>query len=207
MVIQVPAGVQAGEVIHVSVPLSAPLPAAQAVPVQATMAAHAVPAVPMAQFTMAGAGASAEDIAYAEILLRSRSWVSCFALIDVFLVILSIFTRLGWWGLLLLLGPLYGYYGAKSLNPSHLLVYVVFKVIHCVIYTVALFAADGTGEFLWALLLVVCELYITREVVRFYRMLKKMDGEALMRAMQHIRALPMQQQQQQRQQQRTNDLL
>ena len=38
-------------------------------------------------------------------ILRARAWVSCFAMIDVFLIFVSILSRLGYWGLLLIFGP------------------------------------------------------------------------------------------------------
>jgi hypothetical protein len=36
---------------------------------------------------------------------------------------------------------------------------------------------------LWALVLALCEAYISWEVVKFYKMLKALDGDALVRAM------------------------
>ena len=130
--------------------------------------------------------ASSSDLQYAEMLSRARARDSFFAIIDVFLVVLSIFTSLGYWALLLIIGPLYGYYGARSLNAMKVAVYLGFKFFHCFLYFVAFFEASAAGEVIWALILVFCELYITFQVYKFYKMLRSLDEEALVRAMQQL---------------------
>lgn len=205
VVIKVPEGASEGDVIQVSIPRQ-PAPQAQpvaqvshmepmqihatAIPANA-VAVQAVPYNPHGGNNQSQSGyvvqvASGSDLEYAEKLLRSRAWVSCFAMMDVFLIILSIFTRLGWFGLLLLIGPLYGYYGARSLNPMNVLVYFVFKIVHTLIYFFTMLASDSSSQFVWSLLLVLCEIYITWEVFKFWKMLKNIDEQALMRAMQQL---------------------
>jgi len=189
VVIQVPQGVQAGDTIQVSVPRAKnDIIVAQAVEVgEAGLNYTSVQAIAAPQHQQYSVeAASGEDLAYAEKLLRSRSWVSCFAILDLFLVVLSIFSSLSWWGLLLLIGPLYGYYGANNLNPCHVMVYLVFKAVQCVIYIAAIFAAQTDTQVLWAVVLALCEVYITVEVVKFYRILKSLDSGALARAMNQL---------------------
>lgn len=187
--IQVPQGVQAGDIIQVSVPRAKDqIMVAQAVEVGEAGVNYAsvqgIAAPQHQQYSIEAA--SGEDLAYAEKLLRARSWVSCFAMLDLFLVVLSIFSSLSWWGLILLLGPLYGYYGANNLNPCHVMVYLVFKSAQCVIYVAAIFGAEKDSQVLLAVVLALCEVYITVEVVKFYRLLKSLDAGALGRAMNQL---------------------
>jgi len=191
----VPQGVQAGDTIQVSVPRAKDqIMVAEAVEVGEAgvnyTSVQGIAAPQHQQYSIEAA--SGEDLAYAEKLLRARSWVSCFAMLDLFLVVLSIFSSLSWWGLLLLLGPLYGYYGANNLNPCHVMVYLVFKSVQCVVYVAAIFGAEKDSQVLLAVVLALCEVYITVEVVKFYRLLKSLDAGALARAMnqlqQHRRA-------------------
>jgi len=218
VVIQVPAGVSAGDVIQVAVPSSPDV--ATAPPVAQVATATAVPAstwsmdggpgraveatpvhvhpqhvgihaVSIPGFTQHQPHhvmqmASNDDLQYAEALLRMRAWVSCFAIMDVFLIILSIFTALGYWGLLLLIGPLYGYYGARSLRAMNIAVYLAFKFFHTFLYFMTMLEAENPGQFTWSCLLVICEIYITFEVYKFYKFLRNLDEEALVRAMQQL---------------------
>jgi hypothetical protein len=187
-VIQVPEGVQAGDTIHVSIPKPQHVVVAVAHAVAVGQAGVQYTSVqgfaaPPPGQSISLQVASAQDLAYAEKLLRARAWVSCFALLDMFLVVMSIFSSLSWWGLLLMIGPLYGYYGARSLKRFHVLIYAVFKLFQCVLYAAAVASATTSGQVLWALVLALCEVYISWEVVKFYKMLQALDGDALVRAM------------------------
>mmetsp|Transcript_20319 Transcript_20319/g.36805 ORF Transcript_20319/g.36805 Transcript_20319/m.36805 type:complete len:248 (+) Transcript_20319:56-799(+) len=206
--IQVPEGAKEGDVIQVSIPTAqataqatttqaeafAQVAQAQVVPVHA-QAVQAIPFHTSGQVVTSGVAlsglsqnqvASGDDLAYAEMLLRSRAWVSCFAMMDCFLIILYIFTSLGWWGLLFMIGPLYGYYGARSLNAMNIGVYFVFKIIIDVVNIGAMAASTSTSQFVWSSLLILCHFYITWEVYKFWKMLRNVDEGALMRAMQQL---------------------
>lgn len=70
------------------------------------------------------------DLRYTEKLLRARSWISCWALVDIFLIILSLYS-IGMWGLVLLIGPV-----SLSLYP-------IFTLLTCLSYSCLVITERG----------------------------------------------------------------
>ena len=59
---------------------------------------------------------------------------------------------------------------------------------HIFIFDRTLFLLSASGQFFWGILLTLCEVYITWEVNKFYKMLRSLDEGRLMRAMEQIHA-------------------
>jgi hypothetical protein len=94
---------------------------------------------------------------------------------------------MGLWALLLMFGPMLGYWGARSLNATQVGCYLIFRIFDVVVRLSMFFAADDERQRVWAILLVICEIWITWEVYKFWNMLRNIDTASLMNAMEHAR--------------------
>jgi len=116
---------------------------------------------------------------------KSVQW---FSILDSILCVLNTFA-LGWknyeyaWvPLILMIGPVSGYKGARRLNKNQALVYVVFCFLNLGYRTLdAVYAVHiHAPHVLFSMLMVIIEVFITRVVVRFWRLLCSLsDGELI----------------------------
>ena len=126
-----------------------------------------------------------------------RSKVSAFALVDTFLVMMSPFygNYPFFISLVLLLCPVYGYYGARALHQKRIFIYLVFSVtmlamrIVSIIHTLT--KMDDRPEYrTWMAVMYFCfllyALLVTKEVGALYRQTYDMDRSAALRMLVQI---------------------
>lgn len=116
----------------------------------------------------------------------SRS-LKLFSFIDILLCLLYVFAGYLFTAFAVI-GPICGYYGAKKYQRNHILCYVVFCFINmCWRLAVFIMAESLTAQIL-GFLMVFIEMYITRLVIRFYKLLRGFsdDDLNLLRALEHM---------------------
>jgi len=103
--------------------------------------------------------------------------VQCFALIDIILSLLSLFSgNLGALiALVTLIGPVLGYYGAGNLNKGCVVTYLVFCVIKTIIQIVLMVSY---GNFYYIFIAII-QLWITKIVYSFCTALNRIDVDRL----------------------------
>ena len=104
-----------------------------------------------------------------------------FAFIDILLCIL--YTLSGWtWAIFAVVGPICGYYGAKHYRTGNTLVYLTFcflnLILRCSLLAMPAMSRSAVAIVL-TVLMVIVEVYITRLVIIFYRLLKSLSDEDL----------------------------
>mmetsp|Transcript_28706 Transcript_28706/g.85780 ORF Transcript_28706/g.85780 Transcript_28706/m.85780 type:complete len:233 (+) Transcript_28706:237-935(+) len=187
MTTTIPAGLEEGDTFEVAVASAMPAVTATAVP-PPTVATHAPPYISPAVLEAGAIGRPrlTED---EYLVVNLRYSVQCFALLDIFLTLLNLFSygTIGWYvllGLLLVLGPLSGYYGSFNLNPHYVAVYVAFAFLAIVWEAITLTWAINycirrgwTGyRFFYVILeiaVLLVRIMIAQIVLKFYQVLSK----------------------------------
>mmetsp|Transcript_14916 Transcript_14916/g.64552 ORF Transcript_14916/g.64552 Transcript_14916/m.64552 type:complete len:277 (+) Transcript_14916:222-1052(+) len=101
-----------------------------------------------------------------------------FAFIDILLCIL--YTLSGWtWAIFAVVGPICGYYGAKHYHTGNTLIYLTFCFLNLIMRCALLVMSRGAASIVLTVLMVMVEVYITRLVIIFYRLLKSLSDEDL----------------------------
>ena len=59
--------------------------------------------------------------------------------------------------------------------------YLIYLVFVLVIRITSMVASEG-GQMTWAVILFICQVYITSVVYKFWKMLRELDHEAIMNA-------------------------
>ena len=121
-----------------------------------------------------------EDSGSVEMLITrqySRA-LRIFAFIDILLCILYTFS--GWtWAIFAVIGPICGYYGAKHYNQGNTLVYLTFCFFNLILRCTLLAMSRGAAAVFLTVLMVIVEVYITRIVIIFFKLLKTLTDEEL----------------------------
>lgn len=101
-----------------------------------------------------------------------------FAFIDILLCIL--YTLSGYyWAIFAVVGPICGYYGAKHYHTGNTLVYLTFCFFNLILRCSLLVMSRGAVAIVLTVLMVIVEVYITRLVIIFYKLLKSLSDEDL----------------------------
>ena len=116
----------------------------------------------------------------------SRS-LKLFSFIDILICLLYVFAGFLFTAFAVI-GPICGYYGAKNYQRNHTLCYLVFCCLNTVWRLVLFIMAESVTAQILGFLMVFIEIYITRLVVRFYKLLRTFseDDLTLLRALDHI---------------------
>jgi len=122
----------------------------------------------MGAMSSMGAGLQHLDAAE-ELVLNYQHSIKCFAMIDIFISIFYVLFNIFY--LILLVGPVCGYFGAQRLQRPKIGVYLAFAVMKCCFYTVDFIR----GQRFWDLILVFCQMYITSFIYKFWRVLGLVD--------------------------------
>jgi hypothetical protein len=121
-----------------------------------------------------------EDSGSVEMLITrqySRA-LRIFAFIDILLCILYTWTWLPW-AIFAIIGPICGYYGAKHYNQGNTLVYLTFCFFNLILRCTLLAMSRGAAAVFLTVLMVIVEVYITRIVIIFFKLLKTLSDEEL----------------------------
>eukprot|EP00620_Florenciella_sp_RCC1587_P024056 CAMPEP_0182573598 /NCGR_PEP_ID=MMETSP1324-20130603/20312_1 /TAXON_ID=236786 /ORGANISM="Florenciella sp., Strain RCC1587" /LENGTH=292 /DNA_ID=CAMNT_0024788729 /DNA_START=137 /DNA_END=1012 /DNA_ORIENTATION=- len=199
---KVPANCTVGSVFQVPVPPTpaAATPTAAAVATPAARGMTPVTAVPMTQGpisvgsvgTVGALGlrqpSLAQEITIGNhphnlsdievVAMNYRYSVRCFAFIDLFFTVLNMFSRkklVVYASLILVIGPICGYTGAKRLNKNLILVYLVFSLIKCVYEVVLAFVLPS----LWMLLLGLVEIWIAKIIYMLWKAVSMIPAERI----------------------------
>merc|ERR1719378_331109 len=108
-----------------------------------------------------------------ESVLNYQHSIKCFAIIDIFISIIYMMYNLFF--IILICGPICGYFGAQRFQRPKIGVYLGFSVLKCV-WNIADFIQRSH---FWALLLVLCQMYITSFIYKFWRVLGLIDTTRL----------------------------
>lgn len=113
-----------------------------------------------------------DDFAYTHSLSRS---IKCFAIIHSCLVLFNAISS--WWLLILLPLPLIGYWGASKFSTSLTMAYAAFIVLAILGRAVWAMHEDKVLYRILQILVILCEIYILRVVIRFIQRVRALSPE------------------------------
>jgi len=121
------------------------------------------------------------------IVLNYRLAVSCFAFIDVITTVMNVVTLIrgqiwGLFGLILLIGPICGFIGARYMKRNLVAVYAGFcilKVAFEIALAISVSLVASTWAFLWMLLIALIQFWIMKIVLTFWQALHRVTPERL----------------------------
>ena len=107
----------------------------------------------------------------------SRS-LKLFSFIDILLCLLYVFAGYHFMAFAVI-GPVCGYYGAKNYQRNHILCYVIFCFVNMIWRLYVFIMAQSVTAQILGFLMVFIEIYITRLVIRFYKLLRGFSEDDL----------------------------
>jgi len=109
-------------------------------------------------------------------VMSYRGTIKCLAIIDIVFTILGIFSGDALiFVLVMLIGPYFGYQGAKWLKPCQTMVYLVF----CVCKTIGQIIIAFTSSSFWLVIFALIQIYITRIVWSFQTRMRRIGEDRL----------------------------
>ena len=116
----------------------------------------------------------------------SRS-LKLFSFIDILLCLLYVFAGYLFTAFAVV-GPICGYYGAKNYQRNPIMCYLVFCFLNMAWRLAVFVMATSVTSQIFGFLMVFIEIYITRLVIRFHKLLRGFneDDLTLLRALDHM---------------------